>query len=80
MLKKKQYKKSNGDANKVDEAGGLYLTFCNSPEEMEIDNYRHWLNLSHEERIAEATFLIENIFFAEIKAGLKNPRIIIDRA
>lgn len=78
MSRKKTYKTAERNKTLAKENSSRYITFCNSPEEMEQDNYKYWLSLSPEERIAQVTFLLENIFSDEIKKVAKNPRIIFD--
>jgi hypothetical protein len=78
MEKKRTYKKSKQKSAEAKEPLSPYLVFSNSFEEMETASYLHWLKLTPEQRIAEATFLIHKLFAGKINKKNKNQRIIFD--
>ena len=68
-------KPKEGEANEPEteyvtqqKLGNIYKTISiSSMEEMEKDNYRHWLSLTPEQRLAEHYYLITHIYKDELE-------------
>lgn len=49
-----------------------------SLKEQEEENYRYWLSLTPEQRVANSTALIKNVFADQLKSAKKNNRLFFD--
>ncbi len=71
MSEKKDENKVNepaGEYSSPQKLGDIYKTITiSSLEEMEKDNYRHWLSLTPEQRLAEHYYLITQIYKDELE-------------
>ena len=76
----KNISKANGPREEytaMQKPGGTYKTVTiSSPEEMRLDNYRHWLSLTPEQRLAEHYVLITHIYKDQLE---QNQSLLYDK-
>ena len=77
-MKKKKYRDKKKGNIKVSETAERYLKFSETVEDMELASYEEWLKLSPEQRIAQATYLIENIFADQLRKKEGRHRLSFD--
>ena len=78
MQKKRKYKPGGEKKSVFAKSAAPYLVIDSSFQDQENANYMHWIRLTPEERIAEASYLINTLLIGKIKK-IKNSRIIIDK-
>jgi len=84
-LHKDQKKQTSKKTATASEPGVVYQNETNSKKiiissvhDQEQDNYRYWLSLTPEQRIASVTQMIREIFTEELKRPRKSNRIMFD--
>ena len=78
MEKKRRYKKRAIENTQSKESSSPYLVIDNSFEDQENANRQHWINLTPEQRLAEATRMIRMILIERGNQKIKKNRLIID--